>query len=194
MLKVFLTIILTSLLFSHNTTKNIFSDSYNSLNKDLLKISDIKKQLNKKYDELIKKGNYEQANILINMRSKLDNNWGQLFGLLEVLSITNDILLFSAYHDCDVSKMNQNKPKFGKINKTKTKPNPSSRALLDLAIKKLDIMNESINGLLKIDISFFNRVAESGDKKTQTHLNKLAVDINNLLKDIKENINKMMIS
>ena len=102
----------TSILCSHNLVDNIYSNSYNSLTKNLANISDIKKQLNKKYNELIDKGDYEQVNILINMKSKLDNNWGQLFGLLEVLSITNDILLYSAYHKCDVSNMHQNKPKF----------------------------------------------------------------------------------
>ena len=48
--------------------------------------------------------------------------------------------------------------------------------------------------MLKIDIKFFNRVAISEDEKTQTHLNKFAVDINNILKDIKDNINKMVIT
>ena len=154
----------------------------------------VKKQLNKKYNELVDKGEYEQVNILINMRSKLDNNWGQLFGLLAVLSTTNDILLYSTYHECDASNMHQNKPKFSKIKNTKTKPNPSSKALLDLAIAKLDIMNTTVSGLLKIDIRFFNRVAKSDDEKTQTHLNKFAVDINEILKDIKDNINKMVIT
>ena len=184
----------TSILFSHNLVDNIYSKSYNSLTKNLASISDIKKQLNKKYNELVDKGDFEQVNILINMKSKLDENWGQLFGLLEVLSITNDILLYSAYHECDVSNMHQNKPKFSKINKTKTKPNPSSKALLNLAIAKLDIMNKAVTGMLKIDIKFFNRVAKSEDQKTQTHLNKFAVDINDILKDIKENINKMIIT
>ena len=136
-------LLFTSILFSHNLVDNIYSESYNSLTKNLASISDIKKQLNKKYNELVDKGEFEQVNILINMKSKLDENWGQLFGLLEVLSITNDILLYSAYHECDVSNMHQNKPKFSKINKTKTKPNPSSKALLDLAIAKLDIMNKA---------------------------------------------------
>ena len=36
--------------------------------------------------------------------------------------------------------------------------------------------------------------AESEDEKTQTHLNKFAVDINSILKDIKDNINKMVIT
>ena len=48
--------------------------------------------------------------------------------------------------------------------------------------------------MVKIDIGFFNRVAESEDEKTQTHLNKFAVDINKILKDIKDNINKMVIT
>ena len=128
------------------------------------------------------------------MRNKLDNNWGQLFGLLAVLSTTNDILLFSAYHNCDVSHSHSNKPKFSKINNAKTKPNPSSKALLDLAIAKLDIMNSTVSGMVKIDIGFFSRVANSDDEKTQTHLNKFAVDINSILKDIKDNINKMVIT
>ena len=193
-MKLISALLFTSILFSHNLVDNIYSESYNSLTKNLASISDIKKQLNKKYNELVNKGDFEQVNILINMKSKLDENWGQLFGLLEVLSITNDILLYSAYHECDVSNMHQNKPKFSKINKTKTKPNPSSKALLDLAIAKLDIMNKAVNGMLKIDIKFFNRVAISEDEKTQTHLNKFAVDINNILKDIKDNINKMVIT
>ena len=193
-MKLISALLFTSILFSHNLVDNIYSESYNSLTKNLASISDIKKQLNKKYNELVDKGDFEQVNILINMKSKLDNNWGQLFGLLEVLSITNDILLYSAYHECDVSNMHQNKPKFSKINKTKTKPNPSSKALLDLAIAKLDIMNKAVNGMLKIDIKFFNRVIKSENEKTQTHLNKFAVDINNILKDIKDNINKMVIT
>mgnify|MGYP000527472854 CR=1 FL=1 len=127
------------------------------------------------------------------MKSKLNENWGQLFGLLEVLSITNDILLYNAYHECDVSNMHQNKPKFSKINNSKTKPNPSSKALLDLAIAKLDIMNKAVNGMLKIDIKFFNRVARSEDEKTQAHLNKFAMDINNILKGIKYNVNNIML-
>ena len=187
-------LLFTSILSSHNLVDNIYSESYNSLTKNLASISDIKKQLNKKYNELVDKGDFEQVNILINMKSKLDENWGQLFGLLEVLSITNDILLYSAYHECDVSNMHQNKPKFSKINKTKTKPNPSSKALLDLAIAKLDIMNKAVNGMLKIDIKFFNRVIKSENEKTQTHLNKFAVEINNILKDIKDSINKMVIT
>ena len=193
-MKLISALLFTSILFSHNLVDNIYSESYNSLNENLDEISMVKKQLNKKYNELVDKGNYEQANILINMRSKLDNNWGQLFGLLAVLSTTNDILLYSAYHECDVSNMHQNKPKFSKIKNTKTKPNPSSKALLDLAIAKLDIMNTTVSGLLNIDIGFFNRVAGSEDEKTQTHLNKFAVDINNILKDIKDNINKMVIT
>jgi hypothetical protein len=187
-------LLFTSILFSHDLFDNIYSESYNALTKNLASISDIKKQLNKKYNELVDKGDFEQVNILINMKSKLDENWGQLFGLLEVLSITNDILLYSAYHECDVSNIHQNKPKFSKINKNKTKPNPSSKSLLNLAIAKLDIMNKAVTGMLKIEIEFFNRVAESEDEKTQTHLNELSVDINNILKDIKNNINKMVIT
>ena len=193
-MKLTLALLFTSILFSHNLVDNIYSESYNSLNENLDEISMVKKQQNKKYNELVDKGEYEQVNILINMRSKLDNNWGQLFGLLAVLSTTNDILLFSAYHECDVSNMHQNKPKFSKIKNTKSKPNPSSKELLDLAIAKLDIMNTTVSGLLKIDIRFFNRVAKSDDEKTQTHLNKFAVDINEILKDIKDNINKMLIT
>ena len=193
-MKLISALLFTSILFSHSLVDNIYSESYNSLTKNLASISDIKKQLNKKYNELVDKGDFEQVNILINMKSKLDENWGQLFGLLEVLSITNDILLYSAYHECDVSNMHQNKPKFSKINKTRIKPNPSSKSLLNLAIAKLDIMNKAVNGMLKIDIKFFNRVAISEDEKTQTHLNKFAVDINNILKDIKDNINKMVIT
>ncbi len=194
MMKLISTLLLTSVLFGHNLVNNIYSESYNSLTKNLASISDIKKQLNKKYNELVDKGDFKQVNILINMKSKLNENWGQLFGLLEVLSITNDILLYNAYHECDVSNMHQNKPKFSKINNSKTKPNPSSKALLDLAIAKLDIMNKAVTGMLKIDIKFFNRVARSEDEKTQAHLNKFAMDINNILKDIKYNVNKMVIT
>jgi len=193
-MKILYPLLLSSFLFSNNIVNNIYSESYNSLNKNLDSISHIKKQLNKKLNELVDRGDYEQVNILINMRNKLDNNWGQLFGLLAVLSTTNDILLFSAYHNCDVSHSHPNKPKFSKINNVKTKPNPSSKALLDLAIAKLDIMNKTVGGMVKIDIGFFNRVAKSENEKTQTHLNKFAVDINNILKDIKDNINKMVIT
>ena len=193
-MKLISALLFTSILFGHNLVDNIYSESYNSLNENLDEISMVKKQLNKKYNELVDKGEYEQVNILINMRSRLDNNWGQLFGLLAVLSTTNDILLYSAYHECDVYNMHQNKPKFSKIKNNKTKPNPSSKALLDLAIAKLDIMNTTVSGLLKIDIRFFNRVAGSEDEKTQAHLNKFAVDINEILKDIKDNINKMVIT
>ena len=194
MMRLISTLLLTSVLLSHNLVNNIYSESYNSLNENLDEISMVKIQLNKKYNELVEKGEYEQVNILINMKSKLNENWGQLFGLLEVLSITNDILLYSAYHECDVSNMHQNMPKFSKINNSKTKPNPSSKALLDLAIAKLDIMNKAVTGMLKIDIKFFNRVARSEDEKTQAHLNKFAMDINNILKDIKYNVNKMVIT
>ena len=55
-------------------------------------------------------------------------------------------------------------------------------------------MNKAVTGMVKIDIKFFNRVAKSKDEKTHTHLNKFAVDINNILKDIKDNINKMVIT
>ena len=48
-------------------------------------------------------------------------------------------------------------------------------------------MNKAVTGMVKIDIKFFNRVAKSENKKTQAHLNKFAVDINNILKDIKDN-------
>ena len=113
-MKIFISLLLCSILFAH---ENIYSKSYNSLSSNLDEISQIKKQnRNKKYDELIKLGNYDQANIMLNMRSKLDDNWGQLFGLLEVLSITNDILLFNAYHECDMSVNPNGNPKFHKIN------------------------------------------------------------------------------
>ena len=177
-MKIFISLLLFSILFAH---ENIYSKSYNSLNSNLDEISQIKKQMNKKYDELIKLGNYDQANIMLNMRSKLDDNWGQLFGLLEVLSITNDILLFNAYHECDMS-VNQMAIQFHKISTKKPKPTISSRRLLDMAIKKLNIMNKAVTGMVKIDIKFFNRVAKSKDEKTHTHLNKFAVDINNILK------------
>ena len=190
-MKIFISLLLCSILFAH---ENIYSKSYNSLSSNLDEISQIKKQMNKKYDELIKLGNYDQANIMLNMRSKLDDNWGQLFGLLEVLSITNDILLFNAYHECDVSVNPNGNPKFHKISTKKPKLNISSRRLLDMAIKKLNIMNKAVTGMVKIDIKFFNRVAKSEDEKTHTHLNKFAVDINNILKDIKDNINKMVIT
>ena len=193
-MKLISALLFTSILFSHSLVDNIYSESYNSLTKNLASISDIKKQLNKKYNELVDKGDFEQVNILINMKSKLDDNWGQLFGLLEVLSITNDILLFNAYHECDVSVNPNGNPKFHKISTKKPKPNISSRRLLDMAIKKLNIMNKAVTGMVKIDIKFFNRVAKSEDEKTHTHLNKFAVDINNILKDIKDNINKMVIT
>ena len=61
-------------------------------------------------------------------------------------------------------------------------------------IRLLLIINVFIIKSYKIDTGFFNRVAESEDEKTQTHLNKFAVDINSILKDIKDNINKMVIT
>ena len=87
------------------------------------------------------------------MRNMLNNNWGQLYGLLDVLSITNDILLFSAYHDCDVSLKHPNKSKFHTISNAKNKPNPNSKALLNLAIGKLNIMNEVVAELITIDLT-----------------------------------------
>ena len=85
-------------------------------------------------------------------------------------------------------------PNSSKIDSKKTKLNPSSKSLLNLATAKLDIMNNAVTGMLKIDIKFFNRVAKSKDEKTQIHLNELAVDINDILEDIKTNINKLMIT
>ena len=95
-MKFLVTLLLTSFLFSQNFVDNIYSDSFNSLKDNLAEISSIRKQLNKKANQLIKEGEYDQANIIIKMRNTLNNNWGQLYGLLDVLSITNDILLFSA--------------------------------------------------------------------------------------------------
>ena len=193
-MKLLVTLLLTSFLFSQNFVDNIYSDSFNSLNNSLSEISAIKKKLKVEYNQLIDIENYDQANIIINMRNKLNTNWGQLFGLLDVLSITNDILLFSAYHDCDVSLKHPNKPKFHTISNAKNKPNPNSKALLNLAIGKLNIMSEGVEDLIKIDLKYFNRVSSSSDKYAQQNIRRYASEIKNILNDIKENINKMVIT
>lgn len=193
-MKFLVTLLLTSFLFSQNFVDNIYSDSFNSLKDNLAEISSIRKQLNKKANQLIKEGEYDQANIIIKMRNTLNNNWGQLYGLLDVLSITNDILLFSAYHDCDVSLKHPNKPKFHTISNAKNKPNPNSKALLNLAIGKLNIMNEVVAELITIDLKYFTRVSTSNDEAVKNNIKQFAIDINHILKDIKENINKMVIT
>ena len=193
-MKLLVTLLLTSFLFSQNFVDNIYSDSFNSLKDNLAEISSIRKQLNKKANQLIKEGEYDQANIIIKMRNTLNNNWGQLYGLLDVLSITNDILLFSAYHDCDVSLKHPNKPKFHTISNAKNKPNPNSKALLNLAIGKLNIMNEVVAELITIDLKYFTRVSTSNDEAVKNNIKQFALDINHILKDIKENINKMVIT
>tara|TARA_B110000495_G_C22801788_1_gene468370 strand:+ start:49 stop:630 length:582 start_codon:yes stop_codon:yes gene_type:complete len=189
-----ITFLLTSFLFSQDLVDNIYSDSFQSLNKNIDEISTIKTKLGKKYNQLIDDENYDMANIAIKMKHELQNNWGQLFGLLEVLSITNDILLYSAYHDCDVSLKHPNKPKFHTISNAKNKPNPNSKALLNLAIRKLNIMSEAVGDLIKIDLKYFNRIANSNDEEVQDNISQFAVEINNILNDIKENINKMVIT
>ena len=193
-MKFLVTLLLTSFLFSQNFVDNIYSDSFNSLKDNLAEISSIRKQLNKKANQLIKESEYDQANIIIKMRNMLNNNWGQLYGLLDVLSITNDILLFSAYHDCDVSLKHPNKPKFHTISNAKNKPNPNSKALLNLAIGKLNIMNEVVAELITIDLKYFTRVSTSNDEAVKNNIKQFALDINHILKDIKENINKMVIT
>ena len=193
-MKLLVTLLLTSFLFSQNFVDNIYSDSFNSLKDNLAEISSIRKQLNKKANQLIKEGEYDQANIIIKMRNTLNNNWGQLYGLLDVLSITNDILLFSAYHDCDVSLKHPNKPKFHTISNAKNKPNPNSKALLNLAIGKLNIMNEVVAELITIDLKYFTRVSTSNDEAVKNNIKQFAIDINHILNDIKENINKMVIT
>ena len=193
-MKFLVTLLLTSFLFSQNFVDNIYSDSFNSLKDNLAEISSIRKQLNKKANQLIKEGEYDQANIIIKMRNMLNNNWGQLYGLLDVLSTTNDILLFSAYHDCDVSLKHPNKPKFHTISNAKNKPNPNSKALLNLAIGKLNIMNEVVAELITIDLKYFTRVSTSNDEAVKNNIKQFALDINHILNDIKENINKMVIT
>ena len=193
-MKFLVTLLLTSFLFSQNFVDNIYSDSFNSLKDNLAEISSIRKQLNKKANQLIKEGEYDQANIIIKMRNTLNNNWGQLYGLLDVLSITNDILLFSAYHDCDVSLKHPNKPKFHTISNAKNKPNPNSKTLLNLAIGKLNIMNEVVGELITIDLKYFTRVSTSNDEAVKNNIKQFALDINHILNDIKENINKMVIT
>ena len=188
------TLLLTSFLFSQNFVDNIYSDSFNSLNNSLSEISAIKKKLKVEYNQLINNEDYDQANIIINMRNKLNTNWGQLFGLLEVLSITNDILLYSAYHDCDVSLKHPNNPKFHTISNAKDKPNPNSKALLNLAIGKLNIMNEVVAELITIDLKYFTRVSTSNDEAVKNNIKQFAFDINHILNNIKENINKMVIT
>ena len=189
-----ITFLLTSFLFSQDLVDNIYSDSFQSLNKNIDEISTIKTKLGKKYNQLIDDENYDMANIAIKMKHELQNNWGQLFGLLEVLSITNDILLYSAYHDCDVSLKHPNKPKFHTISNAKNKPNPNSKALLNLAIGKLNIMSEAVGDLIKIDLKYFNRIANSNDKEVQDNIRKFAVKIKSVLTEIEENINKMVIT
>jgi len=189
-----ITFLLTSFLFSQDLVDNIYSDSFQSLNKNIDEISTIKTKLGKKYNQLIDDENYDMANIAIKMKHELQNNWGQLFGLLEVLSITNDILLYSAYHDCDVSLKHPNKPKFHTISNAKNKPNPNSKALLNLAIRKLNIMSEAVGDLIKIDLKYFNRIANSNDKEVQDNIRKFAVKIKSVLTEIEENINKMVIT
>jgi hypothetical protein len=189
-----ITLLLTSFLFSQNLVDNIYSDSFQSLNKNIDEISTIKTKLGKKYNQLIDDENYDMANIAIKMKHELQNNWGQLFGLLEVLSITNDILLYSAYHDCDVSLKHPNKPKFHTISNAKNKPNPNSKALLNLAIRKLNIMSEAVGDLIKIDLKYFNRISSSSDKHAKQNIRRYASDIKNILNDIKENLNKMIIT
>ena len=189
-----ITFLLTSFLFSQDLVDNIYSDSFQSLNKNIDEISTIKTKLGKKYNQLIDDENYDMANIAIKMKHELQNNWGQLFGLLEVLSITNDILLYSAYHDCDVSLKHPNKPKFHTISNAKNKPNPNSKALLNLAIRKLHIMSEAVGDLIKIDLKYFNRIANSNDKEVQDNIRKFAVKIKSVLTEIEENINKMVIT
>ena len=193
-MKFLVTLLLASFLFSQNFVDNIYSDSFNSLKDNLAEISSIRKQLNKKANQLIKESEYDQANIIIKMRNMLNNNWGQLYGLLDVLSITNDILLFSAYHDCDVSQKHPNKPKFHTISNAKYKPNPNSKALLNLAIGKLNIMNEVVAELITIDLKYFTRVSTSNDEAVKNNIKQFALDINHILNDIKENINKMVIT
>ena len=193
-MKFLVTLLLTSFLSSQSFVDNIYSDSFNSLNNSLSEISAIKKKLKIEYNQLIDIENYDQANIIINMRNKLNTNWGQLFGLLEVLSITNDILLYSAYHDCDVPLKHPNNPKFHTISNAKDKPNPNSKALLNLAIGKLNIMSEGVEDLIKIDLKYFNRVSSSSDKYAQQNIRRYASDIKTILNDIKDNINKMVIT
>ena len=193
-MKFLITLLFTTFLFSQNLVDNIYSDSFQSLNKNIDEISTIKTKLGKKYNQLIDDENYDMANIAIKMKHELQNNWGQLFGLLEVLSITNDILLYSAYHDCDVSLKHPNKPKFHTISNAKNKPNPNSKALLNLAIRKLNIMSEAVGDLIKIDLKYFNRIANSNDKEVQDNIRKFAVKIKSVLTEIEENINKMVIT
>ena len=193
-MKFLVTLLLTSFLFSQNFVDNIYSDSFNSLKDNLAEISSIRKQLNKKANQLIKEGEYDQANIIIKMRNTLNNNWGQLYGLLDVLSITNDILLFSAYHDCDVSLKHPNKPKFHTISNAKNKPNPNSKALLNLAIGKLNIMNEVVAELITIDLKYFTRVSTSNDEAVKNNIKQFAIDIKSVLTQIEENISKMIIT
>ena len=193
-MKLLLTFFFTSFLLGQNLVDNIYSDSFKSLSNNLDEISSITTKLKEKYNQLIDEEEYNLANIVINMKSKLSTNWGQLFGLLEVLSLTNDILLYSAYHDCDMSFKHPNKPKFHTISNTKTKPNPNSKALLNLAIRKLNIMSEAVGDLIKIDLKYFNRVSNSNDNDVQENISQFAVDINSILNQIEKNISRMIIT
>ena len=193
-MKFLLTLFFTSFLFSQHLAENIYSNSFNSLNKNFDEISDIKTKLSKKYNQLIVDENYDIANVVIKMKHELENNWGQLFGLLEVLSITNDILLYSAYHDCDVSLKHQNKPKFHTISNLKNKPNPNSKALLNLAIGKLNIMINGVRDLIKIDLKYFNRISNSNDMIVDKDIKQFSVEIINILNQIEDNISRMVIT
>ena len=52
-MKLISALLLTSILFSHSLVDNIYSESYNSLKENPDEISMVKKQLDKKYNELL---------------------------------------------------------------------------------------------------------------------------------------------
>ena len=163
-MKILVPFLLSGFLFSQLPVDNIYSESYSALNDNLEELSFVRDELTKKYGEFLDKEKFELANITINMRHEIRNNWGQVFGLLEVLSITNDILLYHAYHDCNEIDFRPKKPQFRTIGTTPLKPNPKSKALLNLAIKKLDIMNKTVRGVIKIDMKYLPKVSFVSDQ------------------------------
>ena len=193
-MKILVSVLLSGFLFCQLPVDNIYSESYSALNNNLEELEFVRDELTKKYSELLDQDKFQLAYITKNMKHEIRNNWGQLFGLLEVLSIANDILLYHAYHDCNDVDLRPKKPQFRTIATTPLKPNPKSKALLNLAIKKLDIMNKTVRGVIKIDMKYFNKIINSKDKDVKDNLAQLAIDINSILSDIESQISKMVLT
>ena len=66
--------------------------------------------------------------------------------------------------------------------------------LLNLAIGKLNIMNEVVAELIIIDLKYFTRVSTSNDEAVKNNIKQFATDIKHILNNIKESINKMIIT